>query len=76
MIRILDPKERIRVVRNDDPDFQISAGLIRSPRAAIEIMENCPDSYRYMLIEAVNRGWIQPVAYLTEKESVWEKLQK
>jgi len=64
----------IKTIRKDDPDFMIDNGIVMSPRAGFEISNECPKQYKLMIIEAINNGWLQPVAYMKESEYIWEKL--
>jgi hypothetical protein len=64
----------IKPIRKDDPDFHIVNGITMAPRAGFEISNKCPSSYKFMIIEAINNGWLNPIAYIKESEYVWEKL--
>ena len=59
---------QIRTIKQSDPRFQIVDKFVTAPRAGFEISEKCPLEYILILSECVNRGWIQPVAYMTERE--------
>jgi hypothetical protein len=61
-------QNQIRTIKQSDPRFQIVDKFVTAPRAAFEISEKCPREYILILSECVNRGWIQPVAYMTERE--------
>jgi len=64
----------IKPIRKDDPDFHIDNGITMAPRAGFEISNKCPSSYKFMIIEAINNGWLNPIAYIKESEYMWEKL--
>lgn len=66
--------DRIVELRPTEKNFYISNGFSISGRSAIEISNNCPDRYKKILLESINNGWIQPVAYVSEKYFIWEKL--
>jgi hypothetical protein len=68
------PDKTIKTIRKDDPDFMIENGIVMAPRAGFEISNKCPSQYKFMIIEAIKNGWIQPVAYMKESEYTWEKL--
>jgi hypothetical protein len=68
------PDKTIKTIRKDDPDFMIEHGIVMAPRAGFEISNKCPSQYKFMIIEAIKNGWIQPVAYMKESEYTWEKL--
>jgi hypothetical protein len=66
----------IRTIRQDDDKFHIHDGMIISPRAGFEISQECPMSYRKVLAECIDQGWIKPVAHIKDSELVWETLQQ
>ena len=68
------PDKTIKKIRKDDPDFTIDNGITMAPRAGFEISNKCPSTYKLMIVEAINNGWLNPIAYMKESEYVWEKL--
>lgn len=58
----------IRTIKPGDPNFKLNTGIISSDRASIEIDLKCPDYYAKIVLEAYNRGWIKPIAHVTERE--------
>ena len=60
----------IRTIRADDPKFKIPAGIMMSNRASIEIDSVCPTAYSNIILEAYSKGWIRPVAHVTEREYI------
>lgn len=75
-MKITDRKSNIKTIRQSDPDFAITNGLLTTSRAGFEINQHCPDSYKYVLLECIQNGWIKPVAYMTQQEYFMEKLKK
>ena len=67
-------EKTIKTIRKDDPDFTIDNGIIMAPRAGFEISNKCPSTYKLMIVEAINNGWLNPIAYMKESEYTWEKL--
>lgn len=65
----------IKTIRKGNVDFLIHNGLTMTPRAGFEISNECPRQYKLMIIEAINHGWLQPVAYMKDSEYMWEKLK-
>ena len=59
---------QIRTIKQDDARFRIIDKFITCGRAGFEISKQCPREYRLILSECVDRGWIKPVAYMTERE--------
>lgn len=68
------PSFRIKTIRQGDSDFHINNGIVVTPRAGFEISHRCPEDYKHMILECVNRGWIKPVAHIKESDYMWEKL--
>jgi hypothetical protein len=68
-------KSKIRTVRQGDPKFMLSDGLVISPRAGFEISKSCPSEYKSIIITAVNAGWIKPVANMFDTELTMEYLR-
>ena len=50
--------------------------IILVPRAGFEIKKECPNTYAEVIRECINRGWLQPVAYMREDEYMWEELKE
>lgn len=67
-MKITTHKSSIRTIRSGHPAFKITDGLIVSPRAGFEIKLECPREYRQIISTCIDRGWLQPVANITEKE--------
>ena len=60
----------IRTIKSDDPLFRIVDGYATAPRAGFEINEKCPVEYRMIIRECINRGWLKPIANMTEQEMI------
>ena len=61
-------QNKVKTIRQDDPRFLIKDGLYITPRAGFEIDKNCPKEYVTILATCIDRGWIKPIAHVTEKE--------
>lgn len=61
-------KSNVKTLRPGDPHFRISNGLVVTHRAGFEISKSCPDEYKSILLQAVNAGWVKPVAHVTDEE--------
>lgn len=61
-------RSQIRTIKNDDPRFHIKDRFVVSPRAGFEINQGCPKEYKLIISECINRGWLKPVAHVTERE--------
>lgn len=67
---------QIRTLRRGDPQFQIVDGDVTSGRAGFEIDTSCPEQYRYIIMDSIDRGWLKPVAHITERELLFLGLSK
>jgi hypothetical protein len=61
-------QSQIRTIKRDDTRFCIIDKFITCGRAGFEISKSCPREYKLILSECIERGWIEPVAYMTERE--------
>jgi hypothetical protein len=62
---------KIYKITSKDPGFVLEDGIIISHRAAIEIDSRCPDNYSTIVQYCIAKGWIKPVAYITEREKIF-----
>lgn len=76
MTKIKTTQTCVRTIRQKDKNFNIVDGNVVVPRAAFEISEDCPDGERFLILQAVNRGYIKPVANVKDSELFWEAFQK
>lgn len=68
VMKITSYKSSIRTIKSDHPAFTINDGIMVSPRAGFEINQSCPKEYRQIIATCIDRGWLKPVANITEKE--------
>lgn len=61
-------KSQIRTLRPNDPRFIINDGMVVSPRAGFHILQECPREYKLVIQDCIDRGWLQPIANITERE--------
>lgn len=64
-------QSQIRTLRANDPRFLINDGLMISPRAGFHILPECPEQYKFVIRDCIQRGWLQPVANVTERELIF-----
>ena len=57
-----------------DQGFDFREGMVRYERAAMVIDPYCPDHVRDIILEASNRGWLKPVAYMKQEEWAWARM--
>ena len=59
-----------------DVDFRFRPdGIAVVSRAGIEISKNCPANIVKHIEWAVAMGYVKPVAFIPDRELIWEKLQ-
>jgi hypothetical protein len=58
----------IRDIDHTDQHFTIVSGMVIARRASIEVDAKCPREYLMILAHCLDRGWIKPVAHVTEDE--------
>lgn len=61
-------QSQLRTIKPNDPRFIINDGLVISPRAGFHILPECPREYKLVIQDCIQRGWLQPVANVTERE--------
>lgn len=64
-------QSQIRTIRANDPRFIINDGMVVSPRAGFHILQECPREYKLIIQDCIDRGWLQPVANVTERELIF-----
>lgn len=64
----------IKELDSSDPLFHLNNGYIVAKRAGIKINSNCPSSLAYEIVMAINSGWIEPIAHMTNEEYLMIKL--
>lgn len=69
-------KSQTRTIRISDPEFYINDGFVRAPRAGFHILPECPSEYKMIINECIIRGWLKPVATVTEREMLFIGLAK
>lgn len=74
-MNIVTTRSTYQVVRPNDSEFHFSPdGFFLVGRAGFEISCSCPDRYKDIIADYINRGWLKPVAYMRDEEYTWEKL--
>lgn len=69
-------QSQVRTIKPNDPRFIINDGLVVSPRAGFHILPECPREYKLVIQDCIDRGWLQPVANVTERELVFMGLNR
>lgn len=75
-MNIVTSKSTFKTLRPGDQEFVISNGMMVANRAGFEIKRECPREYKLILQDCIDRGWISPVATITEREYIFMGLSK
>lgn len=74
---IQSEKTKIKTLKRGDNGFTICKdGFSVTPRAGFQINQQCPESYKKVILECIAGGWLEPVAYVTEAEFIWDEMKK
>jgi len=73
-MNITTKKTCIRTIKKDDPKFYIMDGSIMSPRAGFEFSPSCPKEYKMIIQQALQYGYLKPVAIVKDNELFWDAL--
>jgi hypothetical protein len=65
----------VRSIRQGEPNFMISDGMIMYPRAMIHVIPECPSRVREYLNWAISEGYIKCVAHVYGKEQTMDTLR-
>lgn len=68
-------QSKIKTIRQGDPKFTLTDGMVTCPRAGFEISQSCPAEYKSIFVTAINAGWIKPVAHVYGKELTMDALR-
>jgi len=65
-------------LRTGDIGFMLNDGITVCSRAGLEITKKCPAGIATIIADAMERGWIQPVAMVpkTDPTLMWDILKK
>lgn len=63
--------EKIYTIKRGDPNFLIQGKYAIINRAGFEISADCPEQYKRIVVDCYNRGWLTPVANITEREKIF-----
>lgn len=66
----------VRTIRKGEKGFMLVDGITIMPRAGFEISRSCPDSYKQIISQCIDNGWLKPVAYVKDAELFWEAFQQ
>ncbi len=74
-MNIVISRSKINTIKQGDPKFMLTDGMVVCPRAGFEINQHCPKEYRQIISECINNGWLQPIAHVYGKELTMDALR-
>lgn len=66
---------RFRTIRSKDSGFKLVDGMLVTPRAGFEVVNECPREYKLVIQDCIERGWLRPVAYVYDHELTFDLLK-
>ena len=67
---------KFKTIRQGEPGFMLTDGLMVAPRAGFEISQSCPAEYKSIFITAINAGWLKPVANVYARDLTFQSLKE
>lgn len=64
-------ESKVRTLRPGDKHFQIQDVFTVANRAGFEIDAKCPPTYQNIIALCYSRGWLKPIANVTEREMIF-----
>jgi hypothetical protein len=74
-MKITVSKSNIRTVKHGDPKFTLVDGFVTCPRAGFEISASCPKAYKDVIMQALEYGYLKPVAHVYGKELTMDAMR-
>lgn len=62
---------KTHTIKRGDPSFMIQGKFTITPRAGILVNTNCPKEYVNIIQHCLQKGWIETVATITEREKIF-----
>jgi hypothetical protein len=70
-IKFTIAKANTKTIKPGDKNFLIKGDFTVTPRAGFDISKDCPYNHLQILQTCIDRGWLKPVAHVTEKEYIF-----
>jgi hypothetical protein len=75
-MKINTTHSKFKTIRQGEPGFMLTDGLMITPRAGFEISQSCPAEYKSIFITAINAGWLKPVAHVYARDLTFQSLKE
>lgn len=59
---------KFHIVKRGNPNFCFQEGILSVERAGISINNSCPETVKKTIEDAISKKWIEPVAYMSDRE--------
>lgn len=74
MINVNLSSDQFVCLDDTNNEFVMTDGVVVAHRAALYIGPECPMNVKLIITNAVNNGWIKPIAFMRESEYLIAKL--
>ena len=64
----------VETLRPGDPGFVIHNGFMMAQRAGFEIIIKCPQAWSNVILQAISKGYLKPIATVKKSELIWDRL--
>jgi len=71
MIEYTLHRSKVHKIEPSDPYFNIIDQYMIVQRATIQFDQKIPNAYAKVISECLTKGWMKPVAYITEREKLF-----
>jgi hypothetical protein len=75
-MKINTAHSQLKTIKQGEPGFMLTDGLVVAPRAGFEISQSCPAEYKSIFITAINAGWIKPIANVYARDLTFQALKE
>lgn len=66
----------IKTIKQGDDRWLLKDGIVVCPRAGFEVSDCCPKEYKQIILQAIEYGYIKPVAHVYGKELTLDSLRE
>lgn len=75
-VNISSVNSNLKTIGPNDSFFTVTDGMTVANRAGFKIDQMCPKYYKMIIVECINKGWLEPIATVYEHELTWEILNE
>lgn len=67
-------ESNVVTVRQGNPNFMLTDGMITYPRAMLHVLPECPQDVKSKIMWAVNNGYLKCVSHIYKHEETFNAL--